>query len=206
MKLFDITHPLGPATTPWPEDTAFGIEQTVTIAAGAPVNVSRITLSPHNGTHADAPYHYDDAGLRMDEVPLAPFIGRARLVSLEGRPSIGAADLQGLNLTGVERLLIRTGSCPDLSRFNPGFTYLEADAVDLMAQQGIKLVGTDAHSVDEATSKDLPAHLACGRAGMMILENLNLTAVPPGDYELIALPLRLVGADGSPIRAILRTI
>lgn len=205
MRLYDITHPLGNGTAAWPGDTVFRIKPAWQISQGASVNVSSITLSPHNGTHADAPYHYDETGLTMDEVPLDRYMGPARVIAMEGQAAVTEADLRALDLAGVERLLIRTGSCPDPARFNPAFSYLEPEAVRYLAGRGIRLIGTDAHSVDPCESKDLPAHHACREAGILILENLNLVDVPDGDYELIALPLRLAGADASPIRAVLRS-
>jgi len=206
MRIYDITHSLGAGTASWPGDTPFSLEPTAQLASGDSVNLSRITLSPHNGTHADAPYHYDQNGPFMAEVPLDRYIGPALLVALEGRSSVTEADLRALELSGVERLLIRTGSCPDLGRFNPAFTYLEPEAIRYLASCGIRLIGTDAHSVDPSDSKELPAHNACAATGILILENLSLADVPPGRYELIALPLKLERADGSPIRAVLRSL
>lgn len=206
MRLYDITHPLCNATAHWPGDEPFHLEFTATLTAGSSVNLSRISLSPHNGTHVDAPYHYDDAGLHMDEVPLDRYIGPALLVALEGRALITEADVRALGLSGVERLLVRTGSYPDYTRFNPEFTAFAPEAIAYLAQAGVRLIGTDGHSMDPMNSKDLPSHRACGRAGILILENLNLANVPPGSHELIAFPLRLTGADGSPVRAVLRTL
>lgn len=206
MKLYDITHPLGNGSAPWPGDTAFSLALTWRMADGAAVNVSRLTLSPHNGTHADAPFHYDPTGLTMAEVPLDRYIGPARLIALEGRTNITRADLAGLDLSGTPRLLVRTGSCPDPTQFYPGFTYFDPGAVAYLQELGVGLIGTDAHSMDPADSKDLPAHHACRQAGILILENLNLAAVPVGDYELIAFPLKLVGGDGSPVRAVLKQL
>ncbi len=206
MKLYDITHPLGEGTACWPGDTPFTLEPTAQLAQGDSVNLSRITLSPHNGTHADAPYHYDQKGAYMADVPLERYIGRARLIALEGRISVTEDDLRSVELNGVERVLIRTGSCPDLTRFNRNFTYLEPAAIRYLASVGVRLIGTDAHSVDPSDSRELPAHHACAEAGMMIIENLRLNDIPAGEYELIALPLKLERADGSPVRAVLRTL
>lgn len=206
MRLYDITHPLGNSTAAWPGDTTYHYEPTWQMSQGSAVNLSKVTLGLHNGTHTDAPYHYDDQGLRMDQVPVDRYIGPARVVALEGRPVLTETEMQSLDLNGVERLLIRTGSCPDPTRFNEGFTYLEPAAIAYLAARGVRLVGTDAHSVDAFDSKDLPAHNACRLGGILILENLNLVGVPVGDYELIALPLKLVGTDGSPVRAVLREL
>ncbi len=206
MRLYDITHPLGNATAAWPGDTSFQYEPTWEMSKGSSVNLSKVTLGLHNGTHTDAPYHYDDNGQRMDQVPVDRYIGRARLVALEGRRVLTEADVASLDLGGVERLLIRTGSCPDPTRFNEQFTYFDPAAVRLLAAKGVRVLGTDAHSVDSFDSKDLPAHNACREGDILIMENLNLAGVPVGDYELIALPLKLVGADGSPVRAVLREL
>jgi arylformamidase len=206
MKIYDITHPLCDATAHWPGDEPFRLQQTMRLSDGNSVNLSRISLSPHNGSHADAPYHYDDTGVPIAEVPLERYMGPALVVALEGRAAITEADVRGLNLAGVERLLVRTGSYPDYTQFNPDFTYFAPEAIAYLARAGVRLIGTDAHSMDPLTSHDLPAHHACGRAGMLILENLNLADVPPGMYELIALPLRLVYGDGSPVRAVLRSL
>lgn len=205
-KLIDITHPLGTTTAPWPGDVPFSLEPTARLTEGDSVNLSKITFSPHNGTHADAPFHYDQQGAFTADLPLERYVGRAQLIALEGRRSVSEGDLRALSLTGAERVLMRTGSCPDPSRFNPEFTYIEPGAVRYLASQGVKLIGTDAHSVDPSDSKELPAHRACAETGTLILENLHLTGVEPGEYELIALPLKMERADGSPIRAALRTI
>lgn len=205
MRLFDITHPLHNSIAHWPGDAPFRRDLTWQIAKGATVNVSQFSMSTHNGTHADAPFHYDEAGLRMDAVPVERYIGPARLVTVSGRRMIASEDLQGLDLNGVERLLVRTASCPDPTRFEPDFTYFDPGAIKELGRIGVRLLGTDAHSVDASESKELAAHHACNAAGILILENLNLSAVPDGEYELIALPLKLAGADGSPVRAILRT-
>lgn len=206
MRLIDITHPLSERTATWPGDTPFSLTETARIAQGDTVNLSVIRTSPHVGTHADAPLHYDERGTAMADLSLAPFIGPAQLVALEGRRAITANDLRQLGLQpGLERLLVRTGSCPDLSRFYPELTYFEPDAIHYLAALGVKLIGTDAHSVDASDSKELPAHRACAQTGIHILENLRLNGVEPGEYELIALPLKLEAADGSPVRAVLRS-
>lgn len=206
MRLIDITHPLSERTATWPGDTPFSLTETARIARGAAVNLSVIRTSPHVGTHADAPLHYEERGAGMAELPLEPFVGPCLVVALEGRQAITVDDLRQLGLQlGLERLLVRTGSCPDLSRFYPDLTYFEPDAIHYLASLGVKLIGTDAHSVDPSESKDLPAHRACGQTGIFIVENLRLGEVEPGEYELIALPLKLEAADGSPVRAVLRT-
>lgn len=204
MSWLDITRPLSGRTAPWPGDTPFSLVWNQCLAAGDPVNLSTLTLSPHVGTHVDAPFHYDPAGARMAAVDLGAFLGPARVVALAGRRAITAADLRALDLTGVERLLLRTDSNPDPERFNPHFTYLEAGAAKYLGALGIRLVGTDAPSVDAYDAASMPAHQALARHGTYILENLDLRQAAPGAYDLIALPLRLVDAEASPVRAVLR--
>jgi len=173
---------------------------------GSSVNVSQFSMSTHSGTHADAPFHYDNNGIPIDKVPVERYMGRALVVSLTGRSAIGVTDVESLRLRQVDRLLVRTLSCPDPDWFNERFTYFEPAAIRQLADLGVQLIGTDAHSMDPLTSKELPSHAACCEAGILILENLRLAEVPDGEYELIALPLKLVGADGSPVRAVLRSL
>jgi len=206
MPVYDISRPLGIATEPWPGDTPFALAWGMRMAEGASCNVSAITLSPHVGTHADAPYHYSDAGAVMDAVALEPYLGEALVVDVPDRTCVTAADLVARVPAGTRRVLLRTRGRTrrDLHAFDRGFTCLDPDAVALLARLGCILVGTDAPSVDPLTSQELPAHKACLRHGILILENLELAHVPDGSYELIALPLRLEGADASPVRAVLR--
>ena len=206
MPVYDISRPLGPATEPWPGDTPLSLAWGMRLADGASCNVSAITLSPHVGTHADAPYHYSDQGAPMAAVALDPYLGPATVIDLPGRTCITAADLAPLLPAAARRVLLRTRDrAPrDPYAFDRGFTCLAPDAVALLAERGCRLVGTDAPSVDHLTSQDLPAHKACLAHNIYILENLELAHVPDGEYELIALPLRLEGADGSPVRAVLR--
>lgn len=206
MPVYDISRPLGPATEPWPGDTPLSLAWGMRLADGASCNVSAITLSPHVGTHADAPYHYSDQGAPMAAVALDPYLGPATVIDVPGRTCITAADLAPLLPAAARRVLLRTrGRAPrDPYAFDRGFTGLAPDAVALLASRGCRLVGTDAPSVDHLTSQDLPAHKACLAHNIYILENLELAHVPDGEYELIALPLRLEGADGSPVRAVLR--
>ena len=228
MPVYDISRPLGPATEPWPGDTPLSLAWGMRLADGASCNVSAITLSPHVGTHADAPYHYSEEGAAMAAVALDPYLGPATVIDLPGRTCITAADLAPLLPAAARRTVLGTpgpaprgpdavargvtGRAPpprdraprDPYAFDRGFTCLAPDAVALLAERGCRLVGTDAPSVDHLTSQDLPAHKACLAHNIYILENLELAHVPDGEYELIALPLRLEGADGSPVRAVLR--
>jgi arylformamidase len=175
------------------------------IQEGRSCNVSELTMSTHTGTHLDAPYHFYDDGADIASVALHHFVGPARVVSVNVEKYIAAADLQRMDLQGIERLLLRT-RVRDLppERFDRNFVYLAPEAARFLGCLGLSLVGTDAPSIDAYASKDLEAHKCLLEKNVAILEGLCLGAVADGDYELICLPLRLAGLDGSPARAILR--
>lgn len=203
--VYDITLTVRPGMAVWPQDTAFALQPTLRIDQGGSCNVSRLTLSPHTGTHADAFLHVTDTGSDMASMALEAYLGPARVLDTPGDGPIDAVRLNTLFWEGAERLLFRTrpqGQPAD--PYAPPFAHFLPDAVAEMARAGVRLVGLDTPSMDEFHSKTLASHQALVRHGIAILENLDLAAVPPGDYELIALPLKLAGADGSPVRAILR--
>jgi len=205
--LWDISPALRPGTPAFPGDTPYGEALTWTIGPDCPVNVGAITLSTHAGSHADAPLHYDAAGAPAGAFDLDRFIGPARVVDLRGvGPLVRPAHLAAALATPIRRLLLRTWERMPQDRWEPDFTAIDPAAIDLLAAHGVDLIGTDAASVDPATSKTLDAHLAVRRHGMLILENLVLDDVPPGDYELIALPLKLSNMDAAPLRAVLRPL
>jgi arylformamidase len=206
LKLYDVSLPLATAMVGWPGDTPYQFGWTCTKAGGAAVNVGHVVCSIHTGTHTDAPYHFDNAGVTTEQLPLTPYLGPARVVDVAGRAIIRRADLANVDLKGTPRLLLRTGSWKDHDRFPETIPVLDEDVPAWLAERGVILVGLDVPSVDPVDSKTLPIHHALGRHGIVIVESLDLSAVPEGVYELIALPLKLVGADGSPVRAVLRTL
>lgn len=206
-RIWDISQRLTAELPVWPGDTAFRAEPVWTWGPGSPVNVARLTLSPHSGTHADAPLHYDPAGAAMAEVDLAPYLGPARVVDLAGvrgpvRPEHLAGRLDG----APPRVLIRTFAAFPHLAWVSDFAAVAPETVRLLAERGAVLIGTDAPSLDPEDSKTMDAHLAVRETGLAILEGLVLDDVPAGDYELIALPLKLGGVDASPVRAILREL
>ncbi|NGQ96177.1 arylformamidase [Brevibacillus sp. SYP-B805] len=206
MALIDISRRLETGVPTWPGDTPFSYEVSWTKEQSGSVNVGRLTMSIHTGTHIDAPFHFDNDGRKAIELDLQRYVGRARLIDLSGKASIGASDVAGFDLDGVERLLLRTGSWVDPERFPDAITYLRADLAPYLAGKGIRLIGVDVPSVDPLDSKELAAHHSLHRHDIHILEGLLLDHVEPGDYELIALPLPLAEADGSPVRAVLRPL
>lgn len=204
--LYDITRPLTPYLAGWPGDTRFSARWVMRMAHGDSVNVSALTLSAHLGAHADAPYHFAEDGPRLDELPLDAYLGPAQVVELDLFGPILPEHLAHLDLTAVERLLVKTPASfrPD-DRWDDDFVYLAVETAELLGRAGVRLFGTDAPSVDFAASKTLDAHHALRRGNVAILEGLMLAHVPPGRYELIALPLK-VALDGGPVRAVLRTL
>ena len=205
-RIWDISPPLRTGVPVFPGDTPFASRWVARIAPGCPVNVSTLTLSPHTGAHADAPLHYADDGASIGDVPLAPYLGRCRVVHALGvAPLITWAHLAHALHDLPPRLLVRTyAQAPQV--FDPALTAFAPDTLERLADLGVLLVGIDTASIDPAESKDLPSHQVLRRRGLRVLENLLLDDVPEGDYELIALPLRLVQADASPVRAILRAL
>lgn len=204
MRIHDITSPVGDGLACWPGDTTYRFRLGWSIREGAAVNVGEVTASIHTGTHVDAPFHFDDGGAAVDALDLAPFLGPARVVDVRGIPLIRIEDLAGVDLDGTPRLLLRTGGWADRSQFPESIPVVDRDVPGYLKERGVILLGLDVPSVDPIESKDLPNHHALGSLGIAILESVDLSEVEPGVYELIALPLRLVGADGSMVRAILR--
>lgn len=201
--IYDISRRVTATLPVWPGDQPLRVTHALRKSEGSSVNLTTLTATAHLGTHADAYYHYADDGAYAADMPLEAYLGPARVVSVRRndgplQPSdIGTVD-------GVQRLLIHSG-VSDLDEVWPSrFPYLSVTLIDWLADFGVRLIGLDSPSVDAFESQDLPCHHALRRHGMVNLESLFLRDVPDGDYELIALPLRLDGACGSPVRAILR--
>lgn len=206
LKIYDISMPISDRTPVWPGDTPYRYQLNATIGQGAAVNLGQIEATVHLGSHADAPLHFAPDGPAIDEVDLSAYIGPAVLIDLSDQDSIGVDDLRIEGMTETPRLLIRTSAWKDRAQFPDSFPVIEPEVAGFLQQSGAVLLGIDVPSVDRFDSKDLPNHHALELAGIRILESLALDGVPEGRYELIALPLRLEGADGSPVRAALRTI
>jgi arylformamidase len=209
LRIWDISERIEPGTATFPGDNAFSQEWVMRMEDGASCNVSTIRMSVHVGTHTDAPLHYDTNGSDMASVDIGKYLGRCRVIDVSsvGSPPLISADaLTPELLAGAERVLLRTNAEHDHRTFNPEFTSLGGAAAKVLAAAGVQLVGIDTPSMDHSANKELDGHQALYAGGIAILENLDLTGVPAGDYELIALPLRIVGCDSSPVRAILREL
>lgn len=202
--MIDISRRLEKGVPTWPGDTAFNYEVSWSKEQSGSVNVGKLTMSIHTGTHMDSPFHFDNDGRKVMDLDLELYIGPARMIDVSGKASIGADDLANYDLNGVTRLLLRTSSWTNPNEFPTEITYLRADLAPFLADKGIRLIGVDVPSVDPLDSKELSAHHGLHAHDIHILEGLALDHVNPGDYELIALPLPLVEADGSPVRAVLR--
>jgi arylformamidase len=204
-RIHDVSVPLSGNIPTWPGDrfTLYKVEE---IARGDVCNKSSMEIGSHIGTHIDAPYHFEPKGKTIDRIPPDTFLGPARVVSFPGAEVIDAAAMQSVSLSGVERILFKTrnSSLWRESIFHKDYVYLTPDASRMLAQSGIKLVGVDYLSVERYGDNRFESHHILLRKGIVLLEGLDLSRVSPGDYELIALPLRIAGGDGSPVRAVLR--
>jgi len=204
-KLWDISPPVDENAAVFPGDTTYSQTLHFSLEPGCPVNVNSITLSPHTGAHADAPLHYANGESTVGELDLAPYLGPCRVIHcLDCGPLVLpqhiAHALDGL----PPRVLLRTSR--KASQAWDAFTAIAPDTLALLASKNICLIGIDTPSVDPATSQDLPSHHQLLAHGLRVLENLVLDEVAEGDYELIALPLKLTRADASPVRAVLREL
>lgn len=205
MKLYDISPLISSSSPVWPGDTPFSCHNVMEISQGASCNVGTFQTTVHIGAHADGPYHFLPEGKRIGEVSLSHYLGRCRVVEHLGKSALTADVLSSFSLDGVERLLVRTRAEQRTNPYEEGFSFLDPAGASLLAQKGLLLFGIDTPSVDAFDSKTLDSHKNLLRGGVAILEGLDLSEVPVGEYELIALPLRFRDLDSSPVRAVLRS-
>ena len=207
MRIYDITVPLSPALPVYPGDPEVTITPLAQLQWGDAANVSRLVLSSHTGTHLDTPRHFFAEGLTIDGLDLHVLMGPARVCAFpQVTTHLTADDLRPLGLAGTKRLLLQTPNAAlwQKTGFQTNYVALTESAACLLVEMGVQLVGIDYLSVDAFERQDFPVHRILLGAGVLILEGLDLRAVPPGDYELLALPLLLQHGDGAPVRAILR--
>ncbi len=212
MKIWDISRTLTDDFAEWPGDQPFRYRLTNEIAKGATVNLGAISMSVHNGTHADARFHFDTKGASVDKVALDVYIGRATVVDLSKAFScskekhlITIEDLrpQAEAIAATSRLLVKTGRWSDSTAFPDRIPVVAADVPAWLQKNGVKLIGVDLPSMDEIDSRSLQNHHALARADVAIIESLDLGDVAPGIYNFAALPLKIAGSDGAPLRAAL---
>ena len=207
-RVWDISPPVHAASPVFPGDANYEQCWAATIGPGCPVNVSTLTLSPHTGAHADAPLHYDPDGMPVGALDLAPYLGLCRVVH-----AIGCGKLiewrhveHAIDAALPPRVLVRTYERMPIDRWDGDLAGYAPDVIERLADRGVCLIGIDTASIDPAQSKTLEAHQVIRRRQLRVLENLVLDEVAEGDYELIALPLKLTSADASPVRAVLRQL
>jgi len=203
----DVSVPVRPGMVHWPDDGPVRFERASSIADGDEANVTRLDMSAHTGTHMDAPLHFFDGDPDMAAFPLEIGIGPARVVEIEGKEPIDRGQLEGLEIESGDRILFRTVNS-DRSwwerDFDPGFVYVSHEAAELLGEIGVALAGVDYLSVGGAGSEGGEVHRALLGAGVWVVEGLDLSAVKAGEYELICMPIKLVGSDGAPARVLLR--
>jgi len=205
-ELIDISVSFATHTPPWPGDTPWSCGWAWAMSDGASVNVSKWETSPHVGTHADAPLHVMQNGAGADALPLQAFIGAARVVDvrgLEGEITLAQLKVAGWK-PGTARLLLRSDQTTATGMFPARWPALAEDCAQALVADGLVLLGVDSPSVDDRESKTLAVHRALFAAHCYVLENLDLRAVSPGEYQLLAPPLKVGGGDAAPVRAFLR--
>ena len=212
MKIWDISRTLSNDFAEWPGDEPFDYRLTREIDKGATVNLGAVKMSLHNGTHADARFHFDSKGKSIDKAPLDIYLGRATVVDLaksflqsKEKHLITTEDLQpqAEDIAATSRLLIKTGRWSNSTIFPNQIPVIVADVPAWLQKNGVKLLGLDLPSMDEIDSKSLQNHHALAHAGIAIVESLDLSDVAPGIYNFAALPMKIAAADGAPVRAIL---
>ena len=207
MTLFDVTRPIHDGMVVYEGDPRVVIRRIASVTAGASANVSEVHLGSHTGTHVDPPLHFREGSPGVDELPLDILIGPARVHELAVRGYIDAVGLRGVDLSACPRLLFKTRTADGRdAHASPAVSAgLTAEAARALVGAGVRLVGLDGASIDPPGAVGFPAHRTLLDAGVVILEGLDLSAVPPGAYELLCLPLKIHGGDGAPARVVLRS-
>jgi arylformamidase len=210
MAIYDVTVPIRAGMPIYEGDPTLSIEPWSAIAKGDSANVSFLHLGAHTGTHVDAPAHFIEGAGKIDSLPLDVLIGPARVIRVpDDRMQVDPEFLNQCNLTNVTRVLFHTRNSSFWNEgFRKDFTHVLPEAAELLVERGIKLVGNDYLSVEKFHSGHHRTHLTLLRNGIVIVEGLNLTDVPAGDYELICLPIKIAdgAGDGAPARVVLRTL
>ncbi len=209
MKIYDVSVLISEDMPIWPNDPGISMDLTHSIARGDDANVTRLNMGVHTGTHIDAPFHFESNETTIDQLSLDVLMGPCRVFELpENIQAIGLGDLEKLEFDDQIRVLFKTRNSKlwksGKNKFKKNFVHLDHEGAKFLIDQSIKLVGIDYLSIEGYESLDHATHHLLLRNNVIILEGLDLSGVSPGDYELIALPLKLKGADGSPARVVLR--
>ena len=203
----DVSVPLHSGMVHWPDNPPVRIERMLDIEHGDAANVSKISMGSHTGTHMDAPLHFVREGKSLDAMPLDATIGRARVVEVRDPESIKPSDLRRHEIRSGERILFKTRnsarSWPSRA-FMEDFVYVSQEAARYLATCNVRTVGIDYLSVGGFSKDGVETHRALLEAGIWVIEGLDLSEVKPGEYELVCLPVKVIGSDGAPARALLR--
>lgn len=209
MALHDISVTITNDLPTWPGDPTVNLQRNIAIAKGDPCNVTHIDMGAHTGTHCDAPFHFLDDGETIDHVPLDRFIGRCIVLELDVKKSIEKQDLEKHDFKGHQRVLLKTANsklwADNHKTFNKEFIAVGLSGAEYLVEKGVDLVGVDYLSVESFYAEfEHPVHKTLLSKEVIVVEGLNLSGIKPGEYELICMPLKLGGADGTPVRAALR--
>jgi arylformamidase len=208
-RWIDISAPVRNGMVHWPGDPAFHIERATDQEKGDVATVSRMTLGVHTGTHMDAPLHFIRNARSIDQMPLDATIGPARVISIRDRKAIQREELLEHAIAAGERILFKTSNSDrswKSDAFDEDFVFISQDAARYLAGCNPRSIGVDYLSVGGFREDGLETHQALLEAGIWIIEGLNLSGVEPGAYDLVCLPLKLIGSEGAPARAILRNL
>ncbi len=209
MKIYDITVPISNDLPVYPGDPEIKITRIHSLEKGDVARVSHLSFSTHIGTHIDPPYHFMMNGMTLDQVPLDVLIGPARVVDVGDAASIDVAAVERADLKNATRVLFKTRSSrfwSESKEFRKDFVYLETEAAELLVKHGVQLVGIDYLSIEKFNFDKPTTHWTLLGANVVIVEGLDLSAIAPGDYELICLPLKIKDGDGGPARVVLREL
>ncbi len=203
----DISVPVKSGMAHWPGDIEVSVDRVSNMAEGAQYNLSRLQMSAHTGTHMDAPLHFVNGAISIDQMPLDATIGPARVIQIDAAESIGRAELEPFDIQPGERLIVKTSNtsrCWETDEFVEDFVYVNEEGANFLVDRKIRALGVDYLSVAGFYKDTVETHVALLRAGIWIIEGLDLRQVSPGAYDLICLPLKLLGSEGAPARAVLR--
>jgi arylformamidase len=206
MTLYDASLPIREGMVTFPGDPLFSMQPFFERQKGAPFDLALLSLGTHLGTHVDPPAHYLDEGSTVDQIPLDVLIGPGAVLDMRGRARVDRAALEAAWVSGAQRVLLKTDNGPRLLEptFYEDYVSLTEDGADFLVEQKVRLVGIDYLSIERYRNPGAPVHLTLLRAGILVVEGVHLLDVPAGLCEIYCLPLKIVGADGSPARVILK--
>ncbi len=207
MALYDATMPIRHGMVTFPGDPSFKMEPFFQRAKGDPFNLALMSMGTHLGTHVDPPAHYLDSGATVDRIPLETLVGPGVVLDMTDRECVDRQALEASELGDHVRVLLKTDNSPRLheSTFHENYVYLTEDGAEYLVERSVCLVGNDYLSIEKYMNPGAPVHLTLLKAGILIVEGVNLVDVPPGPCEVFCLPLRIKGADGAPARVLIRT-